>query len=774
MFEYAKNCLRVYSKYISDPELEDNIDDLLRMQLEDFAATYASESQLSVCTSYTSRAESEVTDERCGLTPVGTEPTHVDNSTSVDREDESGEVVTGEEREVNETGNGVGHSEDISLVRLNAEQENYLSSLQQPQATASLSSPTSTESQTVEDTVPSPVGVFSPDANTHSVNMSTPTDSTQNNVHLSSSSPLECPEQNRNDDQADEEPRDDKQPPHTQFPPAPPPPMYPPMMNPAPFMLPRYSPQPPYLYPYYYPPYGFPPTPWGYMPHPMMFPPVPIVPMHAPQLQDEARETIGVSSVNEEHTKIGEGPATDGSSVSSASLPISQTSDISDEHQLDNEKCGEGSTPQLSAASSVNVTASQSAPALASPLLSAPVLVEPIVQQSPSSPQLLPQQPMTRQPLLQNPSPQLSPQHSVQQLPNQHSNQAKGLLSSLPSSVKESDNTAKPSHRHSYKKPRSGGIAPKKEPSIAEAKQGISGNKVEEKPVVEVKDADRQERPRQNKPSTAVPATATTSLESDPAGVPVEPQEPDKPEDKDAGLTSRQPQRTGQQSHGYYNQRQYYRRPYHNYHNYRGRGGGAGGQRGNGYKPREETSSGYQKGNEYKPREETSSSYQEEGKGLGSYNNQDGRGGQGRRWHNYNDKQQLGARYSRGPHNDPVSVREFRPQNGGFRKGQNKRMMHAQSSQQSASGKPQVTEDATVRGAETHLLAHSPVSFPYIPFTADVSPPSIGSRNSSFTELGSFVSCTQESGHLIMPSGLEPVLFGSHDPMLSKMSSRNV
>ena len=66
MFQFARNCLYLYSKYIADPELEDTLNDLLCMQFEDFISSpmaYA-EGQLSVATSFTSREESEVTEDR--------------------------------------------------------------------------------------------------------------------------------------------------------------------------------------------------------------------------------------------------------------------------------------------------------------------------------------------------------------------------------------------------------------------------------------------------------------------------------------------------------------------------------------------------------------------------------------------------------------------------------------------------------------------------------------------------------------------------------------
>lgn len=62
MFEFAQNCLRFYSKYISDPELEDSLSDLLCMEFDDFIAPPPQYNQrdFSIVTSLTSREGSQM------------------------------------------------------------------------------------------------------------------------------------------------------------------------------------------------------------------------------------------------------------------------------------------------------------------------------------------------------------------------------------------------------------------------------------------------------------------------------------------------------------------------------------------------------------------------------------------------------------------------------------------------------------------------------------------------------------------------------------------
>ncbi len=62
MYEIAQNSLRFYSKYVSDPELEDAISELLCMQFEDFVTPPSQYAQgdFSVATSLTSREGSQL------------------------------------------------------------------------------------------------------------------------------------------------------------------------------------------------------------------------------------------------------------------------------------------------------------------------------------------------------------------------------------------------------------------------------------------------------------------------------------------------------------------------------------------------------------------------------------------------------------------------------------------------------------------------------------------------------------------------------------------
>ena len=351
MFEYAQKCLRVYSKYMNDSELEDKLNDLLCMDLEEFSASI-SESQLSVSTSCTSRAESEVIDDYNGFTSVVSYSRHTDSHVPLYKREE--------EQSKPEIGGGARTAEDEDKVsdnvhprKLNTEEENYLSSLQQISSNNLM--PTSAELTVLEETVPSPVGMSTAEedsplsdtvALSNDVNHTTP-------PPPPSSYPQSVPEEKTNDDQEEE----DKPSLHPPMGPS----MFPHMMGPPhPLMVPRLP--PPYFMPYYYPPYGFPPGPWpGYI-HPMMFPPMPVVPVPtSPQQPQEDKNVVDSSSDNEQSNPIEvhvtesspsntlvtndivtekEGLSTDGSSTelqdgsskfqpSTSLLPNSQSSDVS-------------------------------------------------------------------------------------------------------------------------------------------------------------------------------------------------------------------------------------------------------------------------------------------------------------------------------------------------------------------------------------------------------------------------------------------------------------
>ena len=82
MYEFAQNALRFYSKYVSDPEIEDSLHDLFCMEFDEFVsspATYA-QGDFSVVTSLTSREGSQcdvreqaMSDNSEDVTPRGSE-----------------------------------------------------------------------------------------------------------------------------------------------------------------------------------------------------------------------------------------------------------------------------------------------------------------------------------------------------------------------------------------------------------------------------------------------------------------------------------------------------------------------------------------------------------------------------------------------------------------------------------------------------------------------------------------------------------------------------
>ena len=439
MFEYAQKCLRVYSKYINDSELEDKLNDLLCMELEDFSGS-VSESQLSVGTSCTSRAESEVTDDYNGFTSVASYPCHTDNPIPVyKREEEQSRVEMDGDRET-EDEDGVSDGMDVHPRKLNTEEENYLSSLQLPVSgdNFSMLNPlTSAEPSTLEETVPSPVGMsttkedspFSDTVASNDASHATHPPASS----LSYSEPVS--EEKTNDEQ-----EEGVKSPHPPMGPS----MYPPMMGPHPLMLPRLP--PPYFMPYYYPPpppYGFPPNPWhGYI-HPMMFPPMQVVPVPpSPQQPQEDKNGVDPASDNEQ-SKPAEVLIAESSPPTTHDSPTSLATN--DQRPVSDKEAEGLSTPPTDGSSTglQDSTYKFQSSAPVTSLLPTSQSNDIFVHQPPPSPQqLTSQELLPQQPLLQKP-----PKHQLAQQ-NDHT-KGPSSLHILPKDTTSS--VHKTSYRHHRK-----------------------------------------------------------------------------------------------------------------------------------------------------------------------------------------------------------------------------------------------------------------------------------------------------------------------------------
>ena len=783
MFEYAQKCLRVYSKYINDPDLEDNLSELLCMQLEDFVIS-VSESQLSVGTSYTSRAESETTDEHGSFTPDAchTENLHVPANEG-EEEEEIGMEGAEEEGEVEEALESNGNSKkEVHPRKLNTEQEKYLISFQQPQSLSlqpASSSPTSTESCTAEEAhasqvdeaalTPAPLNTVD---NTPQVSLASPTDPLQPQValahHIESTEPSgEAGDRMEGEEAEEEEGEGEGKTAQPQGAPL----MYPQMMGPHPLMFPRF-PHPFYPMPYYYPPYGFPPSPWGYMPPvmPMTFSPAMMTPMTGgfvpsmpvPQLQEEKaeREVISTDISGEEQSKTLEVPATD-LSGSSSTLHASQPSDASDERRIDSER-----GPEVLSSSLLSSKGSSS-------------VLQLDKSKPPASPSPLPP-----------PSPPPSPPPPLSSATNQEPEQLQpSQLNGSSLSVPAEDTPqplSKSSNRYNSRKPRASPTSnntPSKKGVVQDSKlvEGATdktGGKEKGK-----RETDKKEKSKRDKASIVVHPQLSKGAAAIPAqsSEPLEEEAKEKNEEVDThtsqqstGKHSNHKKKTAQ--HGSTNRQGGQYRYYH----YRGQYGSRRG----GYQPNYRGGKGGNRGSH--DSWSGSGGHQDEHPQK-DHTDRDGRTqdrkGEGSSSHG--DRPQAGG-YERMSHEGDHSVHEAKPRGGGgggrkggtgqSRKGQVRQVHPSQAAQQPSSSNPhQLSKDATVRGvlgpssptAVTSSFLPFPAPYPWPDLTS--STPGVSPNDSPIMETGSITAWTdgpsKSTSHgcsdLNMPSGLEPVLFGS-------------